>query len=57
MIGILFKTHKELTGNLLNVLFNNVLPGAITSEIKEKMKFALFILDDMVEFLGPQVLG
>jgi hypothetical protein len=28
----------------------------LTSEIKDKQKFALFILDDMVEFLGPDVL-
>ena len=27
------------------------------STIKEKQKFALFILDDMVEYLGPEILG
>jgi hypothetical protein len=28
----------------------------LTSEVKDKVKFGLFILDDMVEFLGPDVL-
>jgi hypothetical protein len=57
IIGIIFKTHKELSGNLVTELFTNILPGAINNEEKEKQKFALFILDDMVEFLGPSGLG
>lgn len=57
IIGIIFKTHKELSANILNELFTNILPGAIASEEKEKQKFALFVLDDMIEFLGPAILG
>jgi importin-5 len=34
-----------------------VLPNAINNTEKQKQKFALFILDDMVEFLGPAYLG
>lgn len=57
LIGILFKTHKELAGQLLNDLFNIILPPALNSQEKHKQKFALFVLDDMAEFLGPQFLG
>lgn len=57
MIGIIFKTHKEFSRNLLTELFNNILPEALSSEEKEKQKFALFVLDDMIEFLGPAMLG
>ena len=41
----------------MNSLFTTLLPQAIQSGVKEKEKFALFILDDMVEFLGPEILG
>lgn len=57
IMGTIFKTHKGHVSNLLNVLFTTVLPGALQSEVKDKTKFVLFILDDMVEFLGPQILG
>jgi hypothetical protein len=57
LIGVLFKTHKDLAMNLLNELFTNVLPPALLSEEKQKQKFALFILDDTVEYLGPTYLG
>jgi hypothetical protein len=57
IIGIIFKTHGPLCGNLLQELFTNILPPALSSEEKQKTKFALFLLDDMVEFLGPELLG
>lgn len=56
-MGIIFKTHKELSGNLTTQLFQQILPAAINNTEKQKQKFALFILDDMVEFLGYQYLG
>lgn len=57
IFGILFKTHGTSCGNLLNELFTIILPAAFNSEEKSKTKFGLFILDDMVEFLGPEILG
>lgn len=56
IIGILFKTHKPKIGNLLNQLFTELLPNALNSDKKEKQKFALFILDDMIEFLSADYL-
>jgi Importin repeat 6 len=57
IIGTIFKTHKGLVSNLLNTLFTTILPEALASDVKDKTKFVLFILDDMVEFLGPEILG
>lgn len=54
---MLFKTHKEHCLTLITNLFTSVLPSAINSSEKQKQKFGLFILDDMVEFLGPAYLG
>jgi hypothetical protein len=57
IIGIIFKTHAALSGNIVADLFNSLLTETLQSEEKQKNKFALFIMDDMVEYLGPEVLG
>lgn len=57
IIGIIFKTHGALCGALIHELFTNILPAAFATGEKQKTKFGLFILDDMVEFLGPALLG
>jgi len=55
LIGILFKTHAQLCGPLIDGLFAKTLRETVSSPIKQKKKFALFILDDMVEFLGQGI--
>lgn len=57
IFGVLFKTHKERVQNLVQDLINNKLPALAKIETKQKRKFMLFILDDMVEYLGPDFLG
>lgn len=57
IIGIIFKTHASLSGNIVTDLFATLLTETLQSEEKQKNKFALFIMDDMVEYLGPEVLG
>lgn len=57
IIGVIFKTHKDHCQNLAQKLINTILPEVAKHESKQKQKFLLFILDDMVEFLGPSFLG
>jgi hypothetical protein len=57
VLGVLFKSHKPHAHLIITKLFQSLIPDALSSGIKEKVKFALFILDDMVEFLGVEVLG
>jgi hypothetical protein len=57
ILGVIFKTHKELCNNLVQKLVSEVLPKIAQDQSKCKIKFQLFILDDMVEFLGPDFLG
>jgi len=57
IMGILFKTHGPLCTPLITELFANILPPALASSEKQKTKFGLFVMDDMVEFLGPELLG
>ena len=57
LLGIMFKTHKDSCQGLVQKLISEVLPKAAKDGSKPKTKFLLFILDDMVEFLGPDFLG
>jgi len=53
LIGSLFKTHKQFVAQLVQTLRTTTLNQAFSSNIQKRMKFGLFILDDMVEHLGP----
>jgi len=57
ILGVIFKTHKEFSRPLCEELLSKTLPEFAKVEIKRKQKFILFLLDDMVEFLGPEFLG
>lgn len=53
LIGGLFKTHQHMVSEIVVTLRNTTLNQAFSSNIQKRMKFGLFILDDMVEHLGP----
>lgn len=56
-MGTLFKTHKELTLGMVNELYNNFLSDALNiSQSHEMHKFGIFIIDDMIEFLGIELI-
>jgi len=58
LMGVLFKTHKALCIPLLNAIYNNLLPTYMKQEAsKMQHKFGVFLLVDMVEFLGTDVIG
>lgn len=57
LMGILFKTHKELTLSIVYELYRNVLSFALQENQSEQMhKFAIFVIDDMIEFLGIELI-
>jgi len=53
LMGALFKNHKDFVGPLVQKLRSETLVSAFTSNEQKRLKFAIFILDDMVEHLGP----
>ncbi|EGR29723.1 importin 5, putative [Ichthyophthirius multifiliis] len=58
LIGVLFKTHKQKTLPFAQDLYSEVLPKVIDTKVSDKMhKFGIFLIDDMVEFLGFEFLG
>ena len=57
LIGSLFKTHKTMTLGLANYLIYNILPKVFVDNQSENMlKFGIFLIDDIVEFLGYDLL-
>lgn len=57
LIGALFKTHKTMTLGLANYLIYNILPKVFVENQTENMlKFGIFLIDDIVEFLGYDLL-
>lgn len=56
IIGIIFKTHPQFSASIVQNLLTGLLTETLQSEEKVKNKFALFIMDDMVEYLGPEIL-
>ena len=55
LIGIIFKTHKDLAIPLAVYLIDNILPSVLKPGMSENTyKFAIFLIDDMVEYLGYQ---
>ena len=53
LMGALFKTHKDFVGPMVTKLRGDTLVAAFSSNEQKRLKFAIFILDDMVEHLGP----
>lgn len=57
LIGALFKTHKTMTIGLANYLIYNILPKVfIDNQTENMLKFGIFLIDDIVEFLGYELL-
>lgn len=57
LFGAIFKTHRDYCRSIVQLLVTEVLPKYVKEDDKHKSKFLLFVLDDMVEFLGPDFLG
>ena len=53
LMGALFKTHRDFVGEVVQRLRGELIPACFASNENKRFKFALFILDDMVEHLGP----
>ena len=57
-VGAIFKTHKELSMEIAKKMVQEVLPKYFNEKASNfEKKMGLFIMDDMVEFLGQELLG
>ena len=57
-IGSIFKSHKELSLEIAKKMISDVLPKYFLEKASAfEKKMGLFIMDDMVEFLGQELLN
>lgn len=57
LIGALFATHKEETIPLAKMIYRDILPKVLASDQSSKIhKFGLFLIDDMIEHLGVELI-
>eukprot|EP00340_Litonotus_pictus_P012553 CAMPEP_0170535624 /NCGR_PEP_ID=MMETSP0209-20121228/101705_1 /TAXON_ID=665100 ORGANISM="Litonotus pictus, Strain P1" /NCGR_SAMPLE_ID=MMETSP0209 /ASSEMBLY_ACC=CAM_ASM_000301 /LENGTH=1014 /DNA_ID=CAMNT_0010836917 /DNA_START=614 /DNA_END=3658 /DNA_ORIENTATION=- len=58
VMGSMFKTHKELTIEVVKLLLEQLLPKYFEKTASSfEVKMGLFIVDDMIEFLGQGLLA
>ena len=53
LMGVLFKTHSQFVSGLVQRLRTEINPACFSATEQKRFKVALFILDDMIEHLGP----
>ena len=56
-IGILLKTHKTISDEIIKKLLTNIIPTYTNSQNMFEVKMGLFISDDLIEFIGQELLG
>ena len=56
LIGIIIKTHKKKAVNIIKIILKELLPKYLKSKLAFELKIALYIIDDLIEYLGQEVL-
>jgi hypothetical protein len=56
-IGILLKTHKQISDEIISKLLQNIIPAYTTSQNIFEVKMGLYISDDLIEYIGQDMLG
>jgi hypothetical protein len=57
LIGTLFKVYKELTIPLAKLIYREILPKVLNADLPMNLqKFGLFLIDDMIEHLGIELI-
>lgn len=58
VLGVLFKSHRTHSLNIVEFLYSNVLSKFLAAGSTDgDHKFALFVIDDIVEFVGQDLAG
>lgn len=58
VLGSIFKTHSNFSLDIVNFLYEKVLSKFLAPETSsEDHKFAIFVIDDIIEYIGQDVVG
>jgi hypothetical protein len=56
VLGAFFKTHTQMSLTIVNHFYTQVLSRFLAPEADHiDHKFAIFIIDDIIEFIGPEL--
>ena len=53
-IGILLKTHKDKCEQIIDKIINNLIPSYLNSNNNFEIKIALYLSDDLIEYIGQE---
>ena len=56
-IGLLLKTHKQISDEIIIKIMKDIIPSYTNSNNLFEIKMGLFIADDLIEFIGQDMLG
>ena len=56
ILGIFLKIHKNKSDYILEKIINNLIPSYLNSKNNFEIKMALFLIDDLIEYIGQQKL-
>ena len=56
-IGIMFKTHKQISDDIISIILTKIIPSYSTSQNIFEVKMGLYITDDLIEYIGQDMLG
>ena len=56
-IGILLKTHKPLADEIISNILKEIIPVYSNSENMFEVKMGLYMVDDLIEYIGQDMLG
>ena len=55
-IGILYKTHKSKSNDIIKIILNKTLPKYLKSNSNFELKISLYLIDDLIEYIGQEIL-
>ena len=53
-IGVLYKTYKSKSNDIVNIILNKILPNFVKSNSTFEIKFSLYLIDDLIEYIGQE---
>ena len=57
IMGILLKTHKQIADEIINRIIKEIIPTYFNSQDMFDVKMSLSISDDLIEYIGQDMLG
>ena len=56
-IGIMFKTHKQISDEIVSIIITKIIPSYSSSKNNFEIKMGLYMTDDLIEYIGQDMLG